>query len=45
VAYCFPRARPDREAIAYGNRGYAYHRKRDMTRAVADYTMEIKAQA
>jgi tetratricopeptide (TPR) repeat protein len=29
-------------AIAYGNRGYAYHRKRDMARAVADYTMEIK---
>ncbi|MBX9648780.1 MAG: tetratricopeptide repeat protein, partial [Xanthobacteraceae bacterium] len=29
-------------AIAYGNRGFAHYRKRDMARALADYDMQIK---
>lgn len=29
-------------SIAYGNRGFAYFRKRDLTRAIADYTTQIK---
>lgn len=29
-------------AIAYGNRGFIYYRKRDMTHAIQDYTTEIK---
>ena len=29
-------------AIAYGNRGYLYYRKRDMARAIEDYSVQIK---